>query len=112
MSKENLIYNCSGTEYWQKVYQEGYKKLCLYEGYYGEYVGEIIDDKIYNSNTGEYLGEIYEDRLIVDKGKIGKDKIEGNRMFRGGKRMGNKSKTKVSKIEIPNGYEDFTVGIE
>ncbi|MFT8352588.1 hypothetical protein [Clostridium saccharoperbutylacetonicum] len=112
MSKENLIYNCSGVEYWEKLYNEKYEKLCLYEGHHGRYVGEIIDDCVYNSKTGKYLGEIYNGRLIVDKSKVGKDKIEGNLMFRGSNRMGHACIAKASKINMPKGYEDFIVGIE
>lgn len=111
MSIENLIYNCSGTEYWEKLYQEDYQRLCLYEGHHGRYVGEIIDDEIFNSQTGEYLGEIYNERLIVDKSKIDKVKIKGNSMFCPFRRMGHACIPKEPKIDIPQGYEDFTVGI-
>ena len=112
MSIENLIYNCSGVEYWEKLYKEDCQRLCLYEGHHGKYVGEIIDDEIFNSNPGEYLGEIYNERLIVDKSKIRKVKIKGNFMFHPFCRMGLACIPKVSKIEIPVGYEDFTVGNE
>lgn len=112
MNKENLIYNCSGVEYWEKLYHESYKKICLYEGHYGRYVGEIIDDIVYNSNTGEYLGEIFKDRLIVDTKKVGKDKIKGIFMFRASNRTGHACISKVPKKEMPKGYEDFTVGIK
>lgn len=112
MSIENLIYNCSGVEYWEKLYQENYQRLCLYKGHHGKYVGEIIDYEIFNSNTGEYLGEIYKGRLLVNKSKIGKVKIKGQFMFGPFSRMGHACIPKVSKIEIPKGYEDFTVGIE
>jgi hypothetical protein len=112
MSIENLIYNCSGTEYWEKIYQDDYQRLCLHEGHHGKYVGEIIDNEIFNSNTGDYLGEIFEERLIVDMSKIGKVKIKGNFMFHPTSRMGHACIPKVSKLEIPSGYEDFTAGIK
>lgn len=112
MSIENLIYNCSGVEYWEKLYIENYQRLCLYEGHHGKYVGEIIDDEIFNSNTGEYLGEIYKGRLIVDKSKIGKVKIKGQCMFHPSGRMGHACIPKVPKIKIPEGYQEFTVGME
>ncbi len=111
MSIENLVYNCSGKDYWEKLYQEDYKRLCLYEGHHGKYVGEVIDNEIFNSRTGEYLGEIYMERLIVDKSKIGKVKIKGNFMFHPFGRMGHACIPRLPKIEIPKGYEDFTVGM-
>ncbi|WP_338433325.1 hypothetical protein [Clostridium tyrobutyricum] len=112
MSKEKLIYNYSGMKYWEKLYQKQYERLCLYEGYNGKYVGEIINDMIYDSRTGEYLGEIYEGRLIVNKSKVDKEKIKGNFMFRASNRTGHRCVKNVPEIEIPKGYEDFTAGIE
>lgn len=111
MSKENLIYNCSGKEYWEKLYNEGYEKLCLYEGHHGRYIGEIINNEVYDSKKGNYLGEIYKNRLIVDKSKIGKSKIKGNFMFCGSSRMGHACIPNEKEIQIPEGYEDFIVGI-
>jgi hypothetical protein len=108
VSIENLIFNCSGVDYWEKLYHEDYKKICLYEGHHGRYVGEIINDIVYNSKTGEYLGEIYKDRLIVDISKIDRCKIKGNFMFRASNRTGHACVSKKTKFEIPKGYEDFT----
>ena len=43
MSIENLIYNCRVVGYLERLYQNDYQRLCLYEGRYGKYMGEIID---------------------------------------------------------------------
>lgn len=110
MSKENLIYNCSGEEYWEKLYQKEYNRLSLFEGRHGKYVGEIINGEIFNSKKGEYLGEIYKGRLIVAKSKIGKSKIKGNFMGQPFDRMGHVCSIRMPKIEIPEGYEDFKIG--
>ena len=69
MSIENLIYSCSGVDYWELLYQEDYNRLCLYEGHHGRYICKVIDNHVFNFQTGEYLGEIYQNRLIVDKSK-------------------------------------------
>lgn len=43
---ENLVYNCSGREYWGKLYHEDYERLCFYERHHGKYVGEIVDQLV------------------------------------------------------------------
>lgn len=111
MSIENLVYNCGGIDYWELIYQDDDNRLCLYEGHHGQYVGEVIDNQVYNTKTGEYLGEFYEGRLIVDKSKIGKEKIKSNFMFLGFGRMGHACIPKKPPIAIPQGYMEFTVGL-
>lgn len=109
MSKENLIYNFGGKDYYERVVKED--GTFLYEGRHGKYVGNIIVDEVYNINTGEYLGEIIEDRLIVDLSKVGVTKITANRSKHRFGRCGHACIANAKKLTIPKGYEDFTIGL-
>lgn len=109
MSAENLIYNCSGRAYWEKAYNEDRKQLCLYKWRTGEYVGDVVEEEVFDIKTGKYLGEIYKGRLVVDKSKAGKKKIKGNFMICTFGKMGRMRVPNLSKIEVPKGYEDFVV---
>lgn len=109
MSIENLIYNYSGKEYYERVEKEN--GTFLHEGHHGKYVGDIIDDEVYNINTGEYLGEILEGRLIVDLSKVGINKIQKKTNIIRFGRMGHACIPRQQKLAIPKGYKDFEVGL-